>query len=147
MNATLSALDFASYSNKFAFLFDIYQPFEVSGVGQERHSKYYPTSFTATSEVFREFPNVSLVAGDVRKTVPATEVGPIAFLHVDLNDAELEVEMIKLLWPRIIPGGIVLLDDYANRGEEKSYEACKELFRSLNRQVLSTPSGQGLVLF
>ena len=36
----------------------------------------------------------------------------IAYLHIDLNQAPAEIAALEVLFDRIVPGGIVILDDY-----------------------------------
>ena len=43
-------------------------------------------------------------------------------------------------------GGIVLLDDYANKGEEEAYKIHNNFFSSRSLKILTTPSGQGVVI-
>lgn len=65
----------------------------------------------------KHFRNFDLVAGDVIKTVPSfLRSNPhfrIALLHLDLDVYEPTRAMIDLIYPRIVHGGIVMIDDYA----------------------------------
>ena len=67
-------------------------------------------------------------------------------LHVDLNDAHAEGLAIRYLYERVVSGGIIVLDDYANLGLEDQYAECNEVFKELGRPILTTPSGQGIVV-
>ena len=51
-----------------------------------------------------------------------------------------------MLWPKISQGGIVLLDDYAYFGFEKSYNLMNVLSKKLDRLILTTASGQGIIV-
>ncbi len=60
--------------------------------------------------------NLELVAGDIRETVPAycrrhPELR-ISLLNVDVDLYEPTLVCLEQLYPRVAPGGIVLLDDY-----------------------------------
>ncbi len=60
--------------------------------------------------------NVGLVAGDICETVPAyagqhPELR-IALLHLDVDVYEPSSTVMKILAPRVVPGGVVILDDY-----------------------------------
>jgi hypothetical protein len=48
--------------------------------------------------------------------------------------------------PRISPGGIVLLDDYCRADHEPLGDAMDDLCESLGVEVLSLPTGQGLIV-
>lgn len=60
--------------------------------------------------------NVELVKGDVTKTVPKyLEKNPelrIALLNLDTDIYEPAVTILENLYPRIVKGGILVLDDY-----------------------------------
>jgi len=68
----------------------------------------------------------------------------IAFLHLDLNSAEPEVAAIEFFWDRLVPGAMVLLDDYAYLGYHHQKEAMDRFARDRNIPIVSLPTGQGL---
>jgi hypothetical protein len=53
---------------------------------------------------------------------------------------------LEALWPRIPRGGVVLLDDYAYWGHGNQKDAMDAAARSLGVEVLSLPTGQGLIV-
>lgn len=71
-----------------------------------------------TSDIFerKSFRNVHLNAGNVFETVPAyLEKHPetrIAFLHLDLDVKEPTAFALNALYDRVVPGGVIVLDDY-----------------------------------
>ncbi len=60
--------------------------------------------------------NVTLIEGDINKVLPEyCEANPqlrIALLNLDTDIYEPAVTILKHLWPRIVTGGVLLLDDY-----------------------------------
>jgi hypothetical protein len=70
----------------------------------------------------------------------------IAFVHCDLNDGETEVKCLEKLWPKIVQGGIILLDDHGWKMYRASQEAHNEFFKSKGQVVLEVPTGQGIVI-
>lgn len=60
--------------------------------------------------------NVELVAGDICKTVPKyVQENPaikIALLNLDTDIYEPAVAILDYLYPRLEPGGVLILDDY-----------------------------------
>lgn len=60
--------------------------------------------------------NVELVAGDITKTVPEyVKKHPqlkISLLNLDVDIYEPTVTILKYLYPLVVSGGIVMLDDY-----------------------------------
>ncbi len=70
---------------------------------------------------------VDLVAGDITETLPAyVDAHPelqIALLNLDTDIYEPAKVILEQLWPRMSPGGIVMLDDYGVfEGETKAVD-------------------------
>jgi hypothetical protein len=60
--------------------------------------------------------NVELVEGDIRDTLPAyLDAHPelaVSLLNLDTDVYEPATTILEALWPRVVPGGIALLDDF-----------------------------------
>lgn len=60
--------------------------------------------------------NVRLVEGDVLKTLSAylaeNDQCRIALLHLDMDVYEPTRHVLELCWERLVPGGLVVVDDY-----------------------------------
>jgi macrocin-O-methyltransferase TylF-like protien len=60
--------------------------------------------------------NVTLVGGDICQTVPAFSAEHpelrIALLHVDVDILEPSQVVMNVLAPLVVPGGVIVLDDY-----------------------------------
>ena len=96
------------------------------------------------------FQRAELVKGDVSKTIPQyVKDHPglrISLLHLDLDLYEPTKVALEYLFPRVVAGGIVLLDEYAMEGFPGESAAFDEYFGA-HRPVLkkfpfiSTPGG------
>lgn len=79
----------------------------------------YGLSIEETSEIFRRkgIGNINLVEGNVFETVPRfIEQHPnvrIAMLHLDMDVKEPTEFCLSTLFDRIVPGGVIMIDDYA----------------------------------
>jgi hypothetical protein len=51
-----------------------------------------------------------------------------------------------MLWDRLVPGGIVLLDDFGSPEFIDSNKAMRELSLELRFEILGLPTGQGLII-
>lgn len=76
----------------------------------------------------KSFQNIDLIKGNVFDTLPAyLENHPetrIAFLHLDMDVKEPTDLALELLYERVVPGGIVVFDDYnAVAGETISVDS------------------------
>ena len=93
---------------------------------------------------FAEWQGVQLVVGKIPDTLG--DVGPVAFLHIDLNHAVAEESAIRHFWPLLSPGAAVIFDDYGYEGYELQRAAADRIGAELGFRVLMLPTGQGLVL-
>lgn len=106
----------------------------------------YSGTFERAKQNLSEFKNIEFVIGTVPDVLSDAKTGKVAFLHLDMNSAFPEIEAIKFFWPNIVPGGIILLDDYAYRGYAPQQKATDDLGRKLDFSVVSLPTGQGLII-
>jgi len=67
--------------------------------------------------------NIELVKGLVQDTLPATETGRIAFLHIDTDWYDSVRACLETLYERVSVGGIIQIDDYGYwSGAKKAVE-------------------------
>jgi hypothetical protein len=146
MQSVLGSFENWNTVNKKLLLFDTFLKFENSGKGKEQHNLYYASNLEEVKNNFSIWENVEFIQGDVSQEILTHCPTKISFLHVDLNDGDIEIKMLKHLFDKMSPSGIILLDDYANNGEEYSYSLHNSFFKSLRKNILTTPSGQGIVI-
>ncbi len=152
MSAILASLQFlkVDLAKKSVFLFDSFESeatdFKSEQDGAFGRNIYYAESFKSVEENFAEFPNVKLVRGRLPETLKGESLEKIGFLHVDLNAPEIETECVRMLWDRIMPGGVILMDDYAYNGFPYTTTLFNELAEELGVSILTTASGQGIIV-
>lgn len=119
--------------------FDAFGKFPVEGLAMESDMSFIEAFVKAGGHgltadevecIFRlkNFNNVVLNAGNVFDTLPAyLEKNPatrIAFLHLDMDVKEPTEFALDLLYDRVVPGGLIVLDDYnAVAGETEAVDA------------------------
>lgn len=143
-----------SKCRKSIYLFDTFLSFKTNkSTGEQKEgqkkSEFYATNFEETKLKFSEFDFVTLIQGkcpDSLEKIYCNGNRKISFLHVDLNFHEVELKSLELLWPCLTSGAIILLDDYANPGREKQYEAHNRFFYEKGLEILTTATGQGIVI-
>ena len=84
--------------------------------------------------------------GELPQVLNQLDIDQLRFLHVDLNAAAPEVASLKILWPRLVPGAIVLLDDFGSPEFSDSRLAMIELSKELSFTILGLPTGQGMII-
>jgi O-methyltransferase len=95
---------------------------------------------------FQDYPQVRIVQGLIPDVFQQHMPEKIAYLHIDLNQAQAEVAALDALFERMVPGGILVLDDYEWSGVYRSQKLAEDVwFQERNYRVMPLPTGQGLV--
>ncbi len=101
-------------------------------------------------EKFKSFNNVIVIKGKVPDTLTQVKSDKIAFLSIDMNCAYPEIQAAEYFWDKIVPGGVIILDDYGWGGEGYGYINQKYAFDKFAKEkgvgILSLPTGQGMII-
>ena len=103
-------------------------------------------SFEEVSARFAHIPNIRVVKGRVPEILDEDPPGPIAFLHMDLNNATAEIQALDRLYERIVPGGIVVFDDFGWASARAQFDAEIAWAERRGVRILPLPTGQGLLV-
>ena len=95
---------------------------------------------------FADLKNVDVIQGSVPEILQEQAPKQIAFLHLDLNNAEAELGALGVLFDRVVPYGVVILDDYGWSHYRAQKDAVDPFFEARGHRVLELPTGQGLVI-
>jgi O-methyltransferase len=103
--------------------------------------------YARVCEKFMPYPQVQVMRGKIPDVFASGCPERIAYLHIDLNQAPAEIAALEHLFDRMVPGGILILDDYewsgAYRGQKLAEDAW---FDERKYRVMPLPTGQGLVI-
>lgn len=98
-------------------------------------------------EKFRAYPQVRIFKGPIPDVFAGQSPKSIAYLHIDLNEAPAEIAALEVLFDRVVPGGIVILDDYEWSGAYRRQKLAEDpWFEARRYRVIPLPTGQGLVI-
>lgn len=101
-------------------------------------------SFEEVRDRFAHIPNIEVIQGRVPEILVGTCPEQISFLHMDLNNAAAEIAALDALFERIVPGGVIVFDDYMWWVSRAQYKAEKAWFDRRGIVVLPLPTGQGV---
>jgi hypothetical protein len=146
MQSVLGSISNWNNTFKKLWLYDTFKKYNVTKKGKAIHNHYYAPNINSVKDNFSSWKNIKFVEGDILQTIKEMRPEKISFLHVDLNDSNCEIKILEEILPLVSLGGIVLLDDYANKGEEEAYKSHNNFFSSRSLKILTTPSGQGIVI-
>jgi hypothetical protein len=95
---------------------------------------------------FASFANVTVVKGFLPEALDAAMPERIGFLHIDLNSPRAEIAVLERLFDRVLPGGVVVFDDYGWKMFHEQKKAEDDFMHRRGYEILEMPTGQGLVL-
>jgi hypothetical protein len=147
----LAILKYVSFngSGRRFFLFDTFSGLvpELSSEQELRVTGgFYGDCFDEVVERFASYPEVVIVRGKVPASLTAAPLGDVAFVHLDLNAARPTRSAIDFFWPRLVPAGIILLDDYGWTDNAEQKATLDEFAAAENVEILCLPTGQGMLL-
>jgi Methyltransferase domain len=106
----------------------------------------YVTDVDRIQANFAEWRSAIIVQGAVPGVLDRVEFGSVAFLHIDMNCALPERSAFEFFWDRLSAGAVILLDDYAYHGHECQRDAIDAAARERGAEILSLPTGQGVII-
>jgi hypothetical protein len=119
---------------------------EVALGRKDESESMYSDCYAQARRNFADFKNVTLIRGSVPSTLDDVEIPSVSYLSLDMNCAEPEVQAARFFWPKLVPGGVVLLDDYAYKGYAPQKKAMDRFASDVGVAILSMPTGQGLII-
>lgn len=144
-------LNFTQQPKKF-YLFDTFAGLPdyalkpAEDTGRTINDRKYFDVFDIAKRNFAPYPNIELVKGVLPDTLSAIDGKKIAYLSIDLNNVVGEKAVIERLWPQVTPGAIILLDDYGFAAFADQHDMWNDFARSVDRVIVTLPTGQGLLV-
>ena len=96
---------------------------------------------------FADFANVSVIKGSVPESFSQGLPDQIAFAHIDMNNAAAEIGALDAIEDRLVPGAMIVLDDFGALPYRKQHVAETEWFGKRGIPVLELPTSQGLAIW
>lgn len=137
-------LDLAQHPERRYYLYDLFE--HDPSMPHHALPEHSQGLYAWVKARFSSIPNVIITKGHVPDVLHEVAPEKIAFMHIDLNNAESEVGTLELLFDRMLPGAVLILDDYGWRGYRPQKEAEDPWFAARGYRVLELPTGQGLVI-
>jgi O-methyltransferase len=150
--ANVTYLNFQSLRNKKYFLFDTFSGLDPKFSSKdelEYWKNHYPDTYDFVKKSFRRYPNVKIIRGTVPNSLKTVKIDKVAYLHIDLNSVIPERKTLEFFWPKLVSGGIIVLDDYSSSSVErdvKQKNAHDDFAKSVGVTILNFPGGQGVLI-
>jgi O-methyltransferase len=131
------------------FLFDTFKGIDPSladgsPIKRDEHAKDGLYEFVV--ERFSEFENLEIIRGSVPLSLQTVDVGVVNFVHLDMNSWQAELGALDYFLPKMVPGGVIILDDFGLKTHRKQFEKEYPFLVERGLSVLELPTGQGVVL-
>ncbi len=157
-SAIMEFLDWDSLKRTF-YLLDTFEGLDLRYVSDEDRERgtveenecllesgYYVQGVESVKSNFSQWKNVRIIKGSIPETLNQVDTSSVAYLHLDLNCSPPEVAALNFFWDRLLPGAVVLLDDYAYQGFESQKHAMDAVAQEKRVVIASLPTGQGLLI-
>jgi O-methyltransferase len=134
-------------------LFDTFAGIPEAGLTERERKEGYAGRLTDTSvelveqRLARWRDELVFHVGDVFQTIPKAGIGDLAMAHMDLNASAPTRLALEYTYPRLVPGGAIVFDDYGwNADTYEQREVIDEFCRELPENPIALPSGQALLV-
>jgi O-methyltransferase len=134
------------------FLFDTFTGIPADRLTEKERKQDFAGRLDDTSVEYvdnllaRWRPRYELCPGDVFETVGTAEVGVLSFAHIDMNAAAPSRIALDFTYSRMMPGGIIVFDDYGWKSCEDQRKMIDEFFSERPEKPIALPTGQAWVI-
>lgn len=137
-------VDFKKYKDRHYYLYDLFE--HDSSMPHHALPEHGKDLYEQVRGRFAEFDNVTVTKGRVPDVLAEVAPQKIAFMHLDMNNAGAEISALEVLFERMVPGAILILDDYGWLYYREQKLAEDPWFAKYGYRVLELPTGQGLLV-
>lgn len=137
-------LDFSSNRGRNYYLYDLFEHDE--SMPHHSMAEHSPQLFESVRQRFTDTPNAVVTRGMVPGILEQVAPEKIAFMHLDLNNADAEIGALEILFDRMVAGAVLILDDYGWLAYREQKLAEDSWLEKRGYRVMELPTGQGLLI-
>jgi hypothetical protein len=126
------------------FLYDLFE--HTADMNHHAMPEHSQDLHTAVRARFVDLPMVKVIKGAVPDSFVQGVPDKIAFMHIDMNNPDAELAALNALYDRVVPGAVIVFDDYGWRAYHAQKDVEDAFFASRGNQILELPTGQGLLI-
>jgi len=135
------------------YLFDTFEgiPVEQMSPAERKvrtaeNEQLYEECYETARRNFARYPNARLIRGRVPDSLQTVTIDRVSYLSIDMNIVAPELAAIEYFWDRLVPGALVVLDDYGFIGYSQQYAAMNAFALRMGVEIYTCPTGQGLLI-
>jgi O-methyltransferase len=129
-------------------LFDSFigMPKTTKGLDRFLPTDLNTTSLERVSRLLADYPFVKIHAGFIPQTFADRDIPRVAWAHVDVDIYQSVKDCIAYIYPRLLPSGIMVFDDYGFPSCAGARRAVDEAFGEYPETPICLPTGQCLLI-
>jgi hypothetical protein len=137
-----------SGSSRTLHLFDSFAGMPDTTHGEAYEKGYFSdTSETAVRKLIAPSGQATeFHVGYIPDTFKGCEIPRIAFAHVDVDLSQAVLDSVAFVYPKLVPGGVIVFDDYGFPSCSLAREATDAAFSKRREKPVYLPTGQALVI-
>lgn len=133
-------------------LFDVFETLQApqAATAESEHAaavrRHFRTAHgtrAAVERLLAPYPGVQVHAGVFPDTAKGLEDERFSFVHLDLDLAPSTRDALEFFHPRLLPGGIIVADDFNDPGVRGTFDA---YFAGRADTIVALPWGQGIAV-
>lgn len=140
-------------SRKRVYLFDTFEGLPqaskddgANGAQNNEEKQFTDTDFSEVKEYFSDLPNVEFRKGFFPDTARGLENQEFCFVYLDADLYRSTKDGLDFFYPRMVPGGVIIMDDYGTKGWPGVEKAAREFCTENNVAPVKTVWWQGLII-
>jgi O-methyltransferase len=138
-------------TSKRLYLFDSFQGLPALDAKHDRTVDFREGQFSVSAETVRQLlsdfrQRIDLREGWIPDTFRGLESTLYAFAHIDVDLYQSTLDCCSYFYPRLIPGGVLLFDEYGAPSAHGEKDAVDEYFGNKPEHPIALITGQALVL-
>lgn len=140
-------------TGKSFYLFDTYNGIPLDQLlpselehARENNELLFEECYEIAKHNFSSYPKVHLIRGQVPDTLGSVPINKVCYLSIDMNNVVPEVAAFEYFWDKLVPGAIVVLDDYGWAGYDEQKNGLDSLAARKGVTIATLPTGQGLLV-
>ena len=138
-------LDTVDLTSRRYFLYDLFE--HDASMNHNAMPEHGQELFAFVRDRFADAPNVTVIQGAVPDSFAQGLPDRIAFAHIDMNNAPAEIGALDAIESRLVPGAVIVLDDFGALPYRAQHLAETAWFAKRGISVLELPTSQGLAIW
>jgi len=92
------------------------------------------------------FKNVHIMRGWIPSRFPEIASKMFRLVHIDVDLFQPTLDSLEFFYPRLVPGGVIVMDDYGYLTCPGAYKAAHQYMENKTEYILHLPTGQGVII-